>query len=299
MKLRITVTLLSFLVSLFTGYSEITADGTWSLNSPVFINTMIPVKPLRSGMTVQEIMKALGQPTQTNANGLEYTNLGIYIFPARNEFKFIPPFAAKTQWGIGIGSKRDIVIQAYGTPTMAVFIKNGSELLDYDPLGLKFLLENDIVISVTSKTGNAMPANVPHDPFAMQDAANARMHQAYARAVAENPDVAKQSFDVNAVPDEFFENMKTTNTQITLVMTIGELKPDGMAISIVRGNRDDAPKPTNWVQFQEKIKVDLGAGDGERYIDVAVRWNSPHGTNSQSSGFGVAVEGSGKLDGAK
>jgi hypothetical protein len=127
--------------------------GDWSLTSTIIISPRVPTEPLHSGMTIQEVVAKLGQPTRTNAAGLEFSNFGLFICPNIGEFTLFPPFAGHTKEGIGMGSTRADVIKAYGEPTTAKSTGSGFELLRYGSLDMKFQIHDGKVdwIDVISK----------------------------------------------------------------------------------------------------------------------------------------------------
>lgn len=96
-------------------------------------------------MTIQEVIAELGQPSRTNAAGLEFSSVGLFICPDKGEFTLIPPFAGRTKEGVGLGSSRADVVRAYGEPSVAKNTKPGFELLEYSPLNISFQLHNGAV----------------------------------------------------------------------------------------------------------------------------------------------------------
>jgi hypothetical protein len=104
-------------------------------------------------MTIQEVISALGQPSRTNAVGLEFSSVGLFICPDKGEFTLIPPFAGHTKEGIGLGSSRADVVRAYGQPSAARITGPGYELLRYSPNRMSFQLHEGVVdwIDVFSK----------------------------------------------------------------------------------------------------------------------------------------------------
>jgi len=121
-----------------------------------------------------------------------------------------------------------------------------------------------------------------------------------------NPDGSPYDFkkidrymDVDTDWHEFYtglpnaEPMDTTNTIITLTMIVGRELPDAIAVRVFPGNQFVEGAMTNWIPYQEKIKVDLGEGDGERNVYVVAKWNSKPGLTRTGSGFGVTVKGRG------
>jgi hypothetical protein len=108
------------------------------------------------------------------------------------------------------------------------------------------------------------------------------------------------------------DGMDTTNTVVTLTLISGRELPKAIAIRVFFGSEwteADEEAMTNWIPFQEKMKVDLGEGDGERHIYAVAKWNSkPSLTASEGekeliksgkelieegSGFGIRVIGRG------
>ena len=142
MKNRIPLIVAALLASLFAGCSKKPVLGGWSSSSTIVINPAVPIGSLHSGMTIQEVIAELGQPTRTNAAGLEFSGFGLFICPASGELTLFPPFAGRTKEGIGMGSSRAEVISAYGEPAVAKITKPGFELLRYDLLGIRFQLHD-------------------------------------------------------------------------------------------------------------------------------------------------------------
>ena len=134
------------------GCSTRPAHVAGASSESIVIEPGVAVGPVHSGMTIQQVIAELGQPERTKYSALEYTNLGIYISPGKSEVVHIvgifPPFAGRTKEGIGLGSSRADIIQAYGEPTAAKPIKPGFEVLRYDPPGLNFELRDGKVDSI-------------------------------------------------------------------------------------------------------------------------------------------------------
>jgi hypothetical protein len=131
----------------------------------VAIEPSVAVGSVHSGMTIQQVIAELGQPDRTVNSAspeinraLEYTNYGLYVIPDKGEVVHIvsvgPPFAGRTKEGIGIGSARADVIETYGEPTSAKPVQPNFEVLRYEPLGLRFQLQDGKVdlIGVVFKT---------------------------------------------------------------------------------------------------------------------------------------------------
>jgi hypothetical protein len=135
----------ALLASLFAGCSKKAAIPTtpvWSDSSTVTVNPIITIGSLRSGMSIQEVIAELGQPTRTNAAGLEFSGVGLFITPANGETTLFPPFTGHTKEGIGMGSSRADVVGAYGEPPVVTTPKPGFEMLRYEARGIRFQLHD-------------------------------------------------------------------------------------------------------------------------------------------------------------
>ena len=94
-------------------------------------------------MTVQEVIAALGQPSRTDATGLEFLSVGLFICPSNGEVTLIAPSTGHTKEGIGMGSSRADVIRAYGESSSdKVAAKSGVEWMGYSPSHMSFQLRD-------------------------------------------------------------------------------------------------------------------------------------------------------------
>lgn len=116
------------------------AAGNWPPGTILTVSPHLQSGVLRSGMTIQELIKVFGAPSRINAAGLEFSNAGIFISPGKKECSFFAPYAGRTAEGIGLGSSRDEVVKVYGEPSADLNTGPGVELLKYDGAGLKFQL---------------------------------------------------------------------------------------------------------------------------------------------------------------
>jgi hypothetical protein len=131
--------------------------GVWSSHSTVATGPEISIEGLGSSVTVEEVIARLGQPSRTNAAGLEFANLGIFINPQKRSLTVFPPFAGRTRRGIGMGSHIADVVQAYGEPTAVNPTTDpGAVILKYDNAGIRVQLRNGQVdwMMVTSQSEN-------------------------------------------------------------------------------------------------------------------------------------------------
>jgi len=104
---------------------------------------IVAIKPgvyvglVHSGMTLDQVKAALGQPDATNDSALDYVKLGLQIIPGKGDLVHIVgvghPFLGGTKEGICVGSSCAAVIQAY---------EPGYETLKYKPLGVNFQLHD-------------------------------------------------------------------------------------------------------------------------------------------------------------
>ncbi|MGA9452385.1 MAG: hypothetical protein WBW41_13700 [Verrucomicrobiia bacterium] len=133
--------------------SKRSAHDAWSSSESIVVEPGVAIGSVHLGMTVQQVITELGRPdlavdsVSPEINGaLEYTNYGLYVIPGKGEvvhnISVGPPFAGRTKEGIGIGSSRADVIKAYGEPTAAKPIQPNFEVLRYEPLGLRFQLQD-------------------------------------------------------------------------------------------------------------------------------------------------------------
>ena len=133
---------------LVTGCSKRTAHSAWASSASAVIEPGVFIGPLHSGMTIQQVIAELGQPEQTNDKELLYPHLGLQVAHAAGgdvmyRVTIQHPFAGHTKDGIGIGSSRADVVQAYGEPKVAKpGPEAGSEFLIYDKPGLVFTLHD-------------------------------------------------------------------------------------------------------------------------------------------------------------
>lgn len=140
----------ALLVSLFAGCSKRPAAGAWTSSDSIVIEPGVSIGPLRSGMTMQQVITEFGEPDQKE-EVLRYPNLGLSVLPAKGGLvgavlclssgksgPVTKSFAGRTKEGIGIGSSRADVINAYGEPTSTESLRSGTEVLKYKPLGVDF-----------------------------------------------------------------------------------------------------------------------------------------------------------------
>jgi hypothetical protein len=132
-----------------------TANGTAGTNATMIIEPNVAVGPVHAGMTVPQVIAALGQPERRAANSLEYTRLGLAVMPGPDGIAqvvmcgdvigingpFAKRFMGRTKEGIGMFATREEVIGAYGEPTADEKMRGGLESLQYGPLGMTFTLE--------------------------------------------------------------------------------------------------------------------------------------------------------------
>jgi hypothetical protein len=148
------ITLLAAVAVLAGGCSKRPAQSAWTSSASMVIDPGVAIGPVRSGMTMQQVIAELGEPDRKKDSVLEYLNLGFSVIPSKEGFvhivlcvdpagkegPFTKAFAGHTKEGIGMGSSRAEVIRAYGEPTATEAIdgKPGFEALRYRPLGLVF-----------------------------------------------------------------------------------------------------------------------------------------------------------------
>ena len=104
--------------------------------------------------------------------------------------------------------------------------------------------------------------------------------------VARAPD---HRFEVEPEPKDYGAGLNTTNTSITLHVITGQIKPEAMSFLVSKERSlTGFNAPTHWIPYTNTVKLNLGEGDGDRYISYAARWKSEART-WQASGFSVTV----------
>jgi hypothetical protein len=158
------ITCLAVVALLAGGCSKRLAHSAWTSSASIVIEPKVSIGPVRSGMTMEQVVAELGEPDRENGLTLEYLNLGFSVIPGKEglvhivlcvdpagkEGPFTKAFAGRTKEGIGMGSSRADVIRAYGEPTARETIdgKPGFEVVRYRPLGLVFDLREGRVDSI-------------------------------------------------------------------------------------------------------------------------------------------------------
>jgi hypothetical protein len=143
------------------GCSKRPAHGVLTSSESFVIEPGASIGPVRSDMTMQQVVAELGEPDRTNGSVLDYLNLGFSVIPGKGGVVkvvlcadhsghgglFTKAFAGHTKEGIGIGSSRADVVRAYGEPTTTKTVEfmPGCEILIYRPLGLDFRLQDSKV----------------------------------------------------------------------------------------------------------------------------------------------------------
>jgi hypothetical protein len=167
MKSRTPLVVGALLILLLAGCSKQPAHNVWTSSDSMVIEPGVSIGPVHSGMTMEQVVKKLGEPDKTEYGILMYRNLS--IFPSKEGFVghmfcFDPgrngssteAFAWHTKEGIGIGSSRADVISAYGEPTATKHenVHKENEVMVYESLGLQFHIRNGKVylIAVYFKT---------------------------------------------------------------------------------------------------------------------------------------------------
>src|SRR5258708_15194759 len=123
--------------------SEQPASGVAA--APLVIVPDMSVGGVRAGMTMQQVVAALGEPQRRTANALEYTHLGLAVMPGPDGIAavvmcgdvtgingpFVKAFTGRTKEGIGMCSTREDVVNAYGQTTESQKMLGAPESLTY------------------------------------------------------------------------------------------------------------------------------------------------------------------------
>ena len=140
---------------------------------PFVIEPHSAVGKIHAGMTMDQVVAALGDPPLSTGKALEYPKLGLAVLPGPDGLAtvvmcgdvtgingpFVKAFAGRTPEGIGMLSTRDDLLKAYGAPSEDQKNAFGLESIRYDSLGLSFTLERGkvhhmIVILATEPATN-------------------------------------------------------------------------------------------------------------------------------------------------
>jgi len=140
----------------FSSCSKKSNSASLENGSPMVIEPNVAVGKIRVGMRAEDVLKLFGEPQRRTANAIEYTSLGFAVMPSPDGIvevvmcgdvtgvngPLVKAFTGRTKEGIGLGSTREEVLKAYGQPTVEEKLRGNNESLRYDPLGIKFTLEN-------------------------------------------------------------------------------------------------------------------------------------------------------------
>lgn len=116
------------------------------------------VGKVKKDMLSDQIVAELGQPDRKSGKTgsiLEYTRLGFAVFTTPDGVPavmcgdssgaggpLVKAFKARTKEGMGMGSTRDELVKAFGTPTKTEQLPRNGETLEFKPLGLRFTLQD-------------------------------------------------------------------------------------------------------------------------------------------------------------
>lgn len=108
------------------------------------------VGKVQTGMSRQEVEQAIGKPMKTNDTTSFYVHKGMWVSFDTNgvvlNVKVVNAFQGVTKEGIGIGSKREEVIAAYGKPDEDKHREDGEDLR-YEALSINFWVQRGKVSS--------------------------------------------------------------------------------------------------------------------------------------------------------
>jgi len=150
-------------LTLFVVLSLVTSCSRTSTPAPVSLE-IVPgtgVGPIKFGMTMDEVKKALGQPDRTPGKPLQYSSLGLAVLPSSKDGtvgaimlgdtgggQLVDRFTGATAKGIGMKSKRQQIVAAYGPPESATPTAAALEELRYDSGRTQFTLRDGCVVHI-------------------------------------------------------------------------------------------------------------------------------------------------------
>ena len=121
------------------------------------------VGKIKGGMTREQVIAELGEPERTQGTIMVYDKrLGLSVAPRKTggiaaifcgdsapDYPNVGVFKGRTKEGIGMKSTRAELIAAFGEPTKKESFGPKQEQLEYQPLGLIFILEDGKVFHIT------------------------------------------------------------------------------------------------------------------------------------------------------
>ena len=124
-------------------------------NAAMLIEPGVAVGKIHLGMTKEQVVTELGEPSRRTANSLEYRRLGLAVMPNTDGVvqvvmcgdvmgingPFVKAFNGRTKEGIGMNSTREEVLKVFGEPAANERMPLGIESMNYPSLGLTFTLE--------------------------------------------------------------------------------------------------------------------------------------------------------------
>jgi hypothetical protein len=139
----------------FTGCSPTEKEPQSASLEPPLIVPRTSVGQIKAGMTLDDIVRALGEPQRRTANALEYTRLGFAVMPDPDKVvqvimcgdvtgingPLVKAFTARTREGIGMLSTAEDLLKVYGPPSSSQSFLGARESKVYDALGITFSLE--------------------------------------------------------------------------------------------------------------------------------------------------------------
>ncbi len=129
------------------------------------------VGKIHAGMTMDQVVAALGEPPRRTGKALEYPKLGLAVLPGPDGLAdavmcgdvtgvngpFVKAFTGRTAEGVGMLSTRDDLLKAYGMPSQDQKNAFGLESIRYDALRLAFTLEggkvHHIIVRLEAEPG--------------------------------------------------------------------------------------------------------------------------------------------------
>ncbi len=139
----------------------------------------LSVGKIRAGMTVQELVSAIGEPRNKTANAYDYPQLGLAVMPKNGTVlavmggdvtgingAYVKVFNGRTKEGIGLRSTREEILKAYGPPTEIKGKLGAMESLIYENIGITFNLEGGKVhhmVILLDGQGQEAPASTEKD----------------------------------------------------------------------------------------------------------------------------------------
>lgn len=123
----------------------------------------VGVGPIKFGMSMEDVKKALGEPGRMTGRAQEYLALGLAVLPGRDGTvgavmmgdtgggTLSEAFKGSTKDGIGMGVNRDKIVAVLGQPERSETAASDTERLHYDSGRTTYTLKSGMLVHIVLK----------------------------------------------------------------------------------------------------------------------------------------------------